>query len=125
MNNFMPLFILCLLQFLAISVLAQSKGKMESISQKDTIEFSLSWNFAGDCGQDCYKFLGTGSILKINGKPVGQNCDHIFVKCPSGIKLYKSQVYKFVAIAFTPNDCSTRIDMCTGSQTYLLLNKLN
>ena len=88
---------------------------------QDTIEFTMYWDFKGDCDNDCYKFIGTGYISKINGKFIGENYDHIFVKCPSNFVLNQSKTYKFIAIPFTPNYCSTKFDTLSSWNTYYLL----
>ena len=92
--------------------------------KQDTIEFTMRWSFNGDCGNYCYKFIGTDTIVKINGKPINSNCDHLFVKCPSNFRLHQDSAYTFIAIPFTPNDCSTIIDTCTDSKTYLLVTAI-
>lgn len=125
MNTRKLLFLIFFLQCMTISAFALSKSDSFNQIKKDTIEFSLRWDFIGDCGNDCYKFLGTDVILKINGKSIGSNCHHIFIKCPSDIKLYKSRIYKFVAILFSPNECSTNIDLCTSSKNFLLLEEVD
>jgi len=84
----------------------------------------MSWDFNGDCGKDCYKFIGTGKITAINGKPVGKNCHHLFVKCPAKLNLAKGKSYKFIAAPFKPTDCATIIDTCTDSKYYVLVNAL-
>ena len=125
MTKIRSIYFICIFSFLAGSGLAQSNGDSLKSIQKDTIEFSLRWDFIGDCGKDCNKFLGTGDVLKINGKSIGQNCHHIFVKCPSKLALHRNRVYRFVTTRFIPNNCSTIIDTCTNSITYLLVKELN
>lgn len=117
MNTIKPLYLICIFQLLICS----ANGQSPKVIQRDTIEFSLRQDFAGDCDKDCYRFLGTDNILKINGRPAGQNCNHIFVKCPSKLTLYRDKVYRFVATSFVPNNCSTIIDTCAKNLTYLLI----
>lgn len=90
----------------------------------DTITFTMSWDFNGDCGKDCYKFIGTGKITAINGKPVGKKCHHLFVKCPSKLHFVKGTTYQFIAAPFKPTDCSTVIDTCMENKFYVLINSI-
>lgn len=114
---------------LSIQVFASNSGVVKSVSCrdniKDTIEFTMRWDFNGDCGTDCYKFIGTGTISAINGKAVNGSCDNIFVKCPSRLNLKQGKQYTFIAIPFTPNNCSTTIDFCTPNKTFLLVKPVN
>lgn len=117
------------LLIISLSVFANNANYSKPANTKkyieDTIEFALRWNFKGDCGTDCYKFAGTGIIAKINGRPAGKNCHHVFIKCPSGLNLREEKIYKFIAVNFTPNSCSTAIDTCVKSNTYLLIKEIN
>lgn len=91
---------------------------------QDTVEFSLIQDFTGDCETACYKFLGSRTVSKINGRPIEETCNHIFVKCPSNLKLRLDTPYRFVAIPFNPNNCSTVIDTCLKNKYYLLVGQI-
>jgi hypothetical protein len=67
-----------LLSFVVISLVLSGFDKPKVVSNtyiqkvilQDTIEFSLPLDFKGDCEKECYKFIATGAILKLNGKQV-------------------------------------------------------
>jgi hypothetical protein len=90
----------------------------------DTISFRLKRNFTGDCGDDCYSFIGSDVIIKVNHKAIGSLCNHLFIKCPSSLRLQKNIEYLFVAKLFVPPNCSTIIDTCEMNKIYVLIKKL-
>lgn len=122
-----------LLGFLVINLMASrlsdtsiNRNKYnQNVNFQDTIEFALRWDFKGDCGNDCYSFLGTDTILKLNEKSVEKGCNHIFAKCPSDLKLFQNKTYRFLALAFNPDPCSTIIDTCAINKYYLLVKEID
>jgi hypothetical protein len=101
------------------------KTNKQMIKNEDTISFTLHWNFNGDCAGDYYKFLGTGIIKTVNNVPISETCNHVFIKCPVDINLQKGIEYRFVAVPFSPTNCSTSIDTCYVNKTYLIIKQLD
>ena len=90
----------------------------------DTITFTLRHPFDGRCDSNCYKFLGTNCIETINNEPIGKNCNHIYVNCPSTFDLKSDVSYTFIALPFMPQGCSTIIDTCDKNVRYLLVKEM-
>lgn len=91
---------------------------------QDTIIFSLRHDFGGDCKTDCYRSIGTNSIISINGIELDSICTHLFVECPSGLRLKKGIKYKFIAKHFIKNYCTTKVDTCYKNKMFVLGKKL-
>ncbi len=95
--------------------------------QKDTIEFTPSWNFTGRCEHLCNVYVGgRNTITKINGVALKENeYVSIFVKCPTKIRLRAGKLYKFTAEKFIINSCTTIIDTVKNSRNFRLIESIN
>jgi len=119
-------FLIPVLSFSFISLLSSTQINSEYIipeQDQDTIVFSLRNDFTGKCNENCYTSIGTNVIISINHIETDSFCTHLFVKCPTTLRLKKGIQYKFIAEHFVRNSCTSNVDTCMKNKMYTLIRK--